>query len=476
LVAIPRGPSGLDIVNVANPATPYHVYTIPGDIIAADFQYPEIIVVNSATGNAAIYVAAGSVYTLQSTINAQSNIRDACFTVDGQAAVVEDDAASLWQYWYPGDGYYPNAYEMDRELGPYDATGRSIAFRQWGYSTAGALFVSFANIYTGVGFFNAWEMRLASFYSSQGAGIGGGDLRVQSDNSGHYYLTNAYSNPLVNQKMVGLYDVTDLPYDGAMVHLAEIECPQWAYGASYSPYTNRLFSASWSTGFEIYHLTCRTIEPIEGSIVRALSQTESGYLHSFRWETTGLSDPDLDQVDIYTISGASSCVPGQTQVVGGTIEQLPSGNYLHVVQTESDDCVIPCRNEFTVTSGFGDDVFESERHVMSQKLCPSNQKSGSGTWLGGGQTRITSVSPNPFNPATSIQFVVPADSRNVRLEIIDLEGKLVCRLYEGAGSSEPMVQNWRGLDGSGRRVHSGVYFVRLIADGAATSSKLVLLK
>jgi hypothetical protein len=83
--------------------------------------------------------------------------------------------------------------------------------------------------------------------------------------------------------------------------------------------------------------------------------------------------------------------------------------------------------------------------------------------------------PNPFNPSTTISFYLPEDS-GVRLEIFDINGRLIRRLADGAFPSGPHQQSWDGRNDSGERIATGVYIYRLTAEKRQLSRKMVLLK
>ena len=84
--------------------------------------------------------------------------------------------------------------------------------------------------------------------------------------------------------------------------------------------------------------------------------------------------------------------------------------------------------------------------------------------------------PNPFNPRTNISFEL-AEPLNVRLQVYDLEGKMVRRWladdYLAPGSYE---FPWFGRDDSGRKVASGVYLYRLDAGPFSETKPMVLIK
>jgi hypothetical protein len=78
--------------------------------------------------------------------------------------------------------------------------------------------------------------------------------------------------------------------------------------------------------------------------------------------------------------------------------------------------------------------------------------------------------PNPFNPATTIQFDLPVASR-VSLNIYNTNGQNVQSLAEQAYSAESHTLSF---DGSG--LPSGLYFARLQAGNQIRTTKLMLLK
>jgi flagellar hook assembly protein FlgD len=84
--------------------------------------------------------------------------------------------------------------------------------------------------------------------------------------------------------------------------------------------------------------------------------------------------------------------------------------------------------------------------------------------------------PNPFNPTTTIRFDL-AHAGHVSLRIYDVSGRLVRRLIEAkleaAGGLEA---KWNGLDETGNRVASGVYFYRLVTADFDATRKMVLMK
>lgn len=88
---------------------------------------------------------------------------------------------------------------------------------------------------------------------------------------------------------------------------------------------------------------------------------------------------------------------------------------------------------------------------------------------------LTSVHPNPFNPQTTLEYTL-REGGQVQLAIYDARGSLVRRLVDQVMPAGDYRVTWNGLDGAGRPVGSGIYFVRLSAGSDVDSRKIVLLK
>lgn len=83
--------------------------------------------------------------------------------------------------------------------------------------------------------------------------------------------------------------------------------------------------------------------------------------------------------------------------------------------------------------------------------------------------------PNPFNPTTSIPYMLERGTRVV-IGIYDVSGSRVISLYEGMQAPGTHAATWNGRDQSGRAVPSGVYFYRFEGVADSPFRKMVLLK
>jgi len=84
--------------------------------------------------------------------------------------------------------------------------------------------------------------------------------------------------------------------------------------------------------------------------------------------------------------------------------------------------------------------------------------------------------PNPFNPQTTVSFTT-RQAGAVTMHVYSIDGRLVKTLkqaeYTDAGTHEV---TWNGLDNLGRRVPSGVYFVKTSVGGDTSVFKLSIMK
>jgi hypothetical protein len=83
--------------------------------------------------------------------------------------------------------------------------------------------------------------------------------------------------------------------------------------------------------------------------------------------------------------------------------------------------------------------------------------------------------PNPFNPATTMEFVLEKPSQ-ATLRIYDASGRCVRALVSEVRPAGRYAQRWDGNDELGAPVASGVYFYRLEAGDFVAMRKMVLLK
>jgi hypothetical protein len=90
-------------------------------------------------------------------------------------------------------------------------------------------------------------------------------------------------------------------------------------------------------------------------------------------------------------------------------------------------------------------------------------------------TRLCGAYPNPFNPVTTIVYDLHRPG-SVTLEVFDLAGRRVGTLVEEPLPAGRHQATWSGVDGRGRAVAAGVYFLRLKTADTRDTQRVTLVK
>jgi len=113
-----------------------------------------------------------------------------------------------------------------------------------------------------------------------------------------------------------------------------------------------------------------------------------------------------------------------------------------------------CR-DMTAGTGFGDDLGR-----------PAEFK-----------TALANFAPNPLmNGAKgTIQFTMAREGK-ATVEVFDVSGRLIRKIFDGIANEGLNVTHWDGTDSSNRPVASGVYFYRLKTNGEEFAKKMVVVR
>jgi hypothetical protein len=87
------------------------------------------------------------------------------------------------------------------------------------------------------------------------------------------------------------------------------------------------------------------------------------------------------------------------------------------------------------------------------------------------ETQLYPAYPNPFNPSTTIKYLLKANQTNSSLRVFDAMGRLVRTLFEGKQS-----QGTYSFSFNAAGLSSGIYFVQLQTETQLYTQKLVLIK
>ena len=89
--------------------------------------------------------------------------------------------------------------------------------------------------------------------------------------------------------------------------------------------------------------------------------------------------------------------------------------------------------------------------------------------------RLLNSYPNPFNPTTSINYILSEESM-VDVTVYDILGRKVNRLISSKQPSGSNSVKWNGTDQLGNSVGAGIYFYQIRAGDFIQTRKMVLLK
>jgi hypothetical protein len=89
--------------------------------------------------------------------------------------------------------------------------------------------------------------------------------------------------------------------------------------------------------------------------------------------------------------------------------------------------------------------------------------------------RVWQNTPNPFSSSTVIAFELDRP-REVALEVIDVNGRLVRLETFGQLGAGRHTTEWDGLESGGRRAAAGVYFYRIRTEDAVLVRRMVLAR
>ena len=214
----------------------------------------------------------------------------------------------------------------------------------------------------------------------------------------------------------------------------------------------------------------------------------SGWVQTFSiWDCSGIiCDPGPCNFFPPGASGGTvagtfpDCVNGPALKVIGTMSFVPAGNSqcIRMVQPSSPLGIhlIDCNDEI--------DQITDENSPRLGRICVGAGGVNACSSVTGVDTPGTSAQvlfsvgpsqPNPFNPSTTLTYTLPVRTE-VSVTVYDATGRVVCELSRRVETAGEHMVSWDGRDDAGAHVSSGVYHIRVEADGQAGTQKIVLIK
>lgn len=206
-------------------------------------------------------------------------------------------------------------------------------------------------------------------------------------------------------------------------------------------YDHYLFQSLYMLPIRIYDLS----NPVYPSLVGVLSISPAEYSYPFIFgHYLFLSLPAANNIKCYNISNPASPV-----LVKDYYWNLPTYDLVY-----RDGLLYTCNGEY----GFS---------ILNMDLSSSNQDPHLSPELVN-----FSAYPNPFSAFTTLSFKVE-ENQKVELEIYNLKGQLVSRVFTGTVQNGTHTINWNGTDAQGRMLGSGVYIARLKTGQKSTVRRIV---
>jgi hypothetical protein len=90
-------------------------------------------------------------------------------------------------------------------------------------------------------------------------------------------------------------------------------------------------------------------------------------------------------------------------------------------------------------------------------------------------TKLLGNYPNPFNPSTTIRYVL-GEETNVSVKVYNMLGQEVATLVNGVQKAGEQSVVWHGTNNFGQAVSSGLYIYRLQAGSVVLTEKMLFTK
>ena len=91
------------------------------------------------------------------------------------------------------------------------------------------------------------------------------------------------------------------------------------------------------------------------------------------------------------------------------------------------------------------------------------------------RTQLAGNAPNPFSGQTTVEFDLAEQSR-VTVAVYDMMGRKVATLVDGVRSAGSHAVGWNGQSDSGQDLASGVYLLRMQAEGKSETKRTTIIR
>jgi hypothetical protein len=184
--------------------------------------------------------------------------------------------------------------------------------------------------------------------------------------------------------------------------------------------------------------------------------------------------------DFISSASASQSVTGVGSYTWGSIQPMIADVQLWVDKPDSNFGWILIGNESSTTTAKRFDTKENasvqNRPVLTITYLPATNVEDNAS-VNPQQIELFQNLPNPFNPVTTITYIVPAGiSEQLSLKIYDIRGTFVTTLVENITSPGTHSVTWDGKDTYGNSLSSGLYIYQLKAGNYSIANKMMLIR
>lgn len=240
-------------------------------------------------------------------------------------------------------------------------------------------------------------------------------------------------------------------FTGAMVDGQLQDLDGLVFGLRFDPRLE-IDSVVYHTSDPLLPCLCDSV-PVPASFVPVIDNTEC-------WLTVGL---------VFSYQGDIDVAPGRYHLFDLAL-RAPDDSGYYWLQIVDDAGIPPKANDFVYKYR---DVFPVHKVTRDSVWCPVTELDREE--LLPLKFFLAQNYPNPFNPHTTIKYDLPNDAK-VRLQIFNLLGEEVRTLVSEKQKSGHHKISWDGRNDRGKNLSSGVYFLRLEADGSVCTKQMLLLK
>lgn len=215
-----------------------------------------------------------------------------------------------------------------------------------------------------------------------------------------------------------------------------------------------LESSDWSSAWSF-----TTADPfIEINSPLVGDSWKPGLTKLIRWETNILDSVRIDLLEDSSPTQSIGVTLGSNQAISWDIpfELNPANNYQIQVTSIVDTNIFGISGLISVADSIATGI-DRNRNKLPERA------------------KLNQNYPNPFNSRTIISYDLPEHS-HVRVNIYNVNGRLVRTLTNAAQSAGRNDLHWDGMDDSGDQISTGIYFARLQTGDYSKTIKMVYLK